>query len=159
MECMILCGIPTSGKSTYVDKLLRLDYWQNSVVMSTDYFIEFYAKQQGKTYNEVFSDAIRHAIPKADALLKYAIHHKKNIIWDQTNLTVKKRKEKLNLIPKSYYKSATYFEISLDEALKRNEIRKLTGKEIPVPVLKQMYNRFTIPTIEEGFEYVECGTA
>ncbi len=155
----MLCGIPTSGKSTYVEKLLKLDYWQNSVVMSTDYFIELHAKKYGKTYNEVFSDAIRHATIKADALLSFAIKNNKNIIWDQTNLTVKRRKEKLNIVPSNYNKSAIYFQISLDEALKRNETRKLTGKEIPVPVLKQMYNRFTIPTIEEGFEYVECGTA
>ena len=39
MECVMLCGVPTSGKSTYVDKLLAMDYWENSVVLSTDYFI------------------------------------------------------------------------------------------------------------------------
>jgi predicted kinase len=157
MECVMLCGIPTSGKSTYVEKLLKLDYWQNSVVLSTDYFIEFYAKQHRKTYNEVFYDVIRTAIIKTNALLKFALENNKHIIWDQTNLSISSRKEKLSKIPKNYHRSAMYFEISLEEALRRNEVRKLTGKEIPVKVLKNMHNKFVIPTIEEGFEYVECG--
>jgi predicted kinase len=158
MECMMLCGIPTSGKSTYVDKLLKLDYWQNSVVLSTDYFIEFYAKEQGKTYNEVFDNAMRTAILKMNALLKFAIKNDKHIIWDQTNLSISSRKQKLSTLPENYVASAVYFQISLDEAIERNEIRKSTGKEIPVNVLKNMHRKFVIPTIEEGFEYVECGT-
>lgn len=153
MECVMLAGIPTSGKSTYVDKLLRLDYWQHSVVLSTDYYIEFYAKQQGKTYNEVFDEYIKEATKQMDALLNHAIEHGKDIIWDQTNLTTGTRKKKLRRLPAEYHRGVVYFELSLEEALERNNHRK--GKFIPKDILKRMYHQFEIPTMSEGFEYVE----
>jgi predicted kinase len=153
----MLCGIPTSGKSTYVDKLLALDYWKNSVVLSTDYYIEFYAKKQGKTYNEVFDEHIKEATQMMDKLLKFAIDQGKDIIWDQTNLTAGARKKKLRRLPAEYHRGVIYFEVSLEEALERNNHRE--GKFIPKDILKRMWHQFEIPTVSEGFEYVECGTA
>lgn len=156
MECVMLAGIPTSGKSTYVDKLLNIDYWNRCVVLSTDYYIEFYAKQQGKTYNEVFDEYIKEATKQMDSLLHHAIQHGKDIIWDQTNLTAGTRKKKLRRLPPEYHRGVVYFEVSLEEALERNNHRK--GKFIPKDILKRMYHQFEIPTMSEGFEYVERGT-
>jgi predicted kinase len=153
MELLMLCGIPTSGKSTYVDKLLNLKNWQNSVVLSTDYYIDLYAKQQGKTYNEVFDEYIKEATRRMDYALDYAIRNDKNIIWDQTNLTFGARKKKLRRLPFQYRRGAAYFELSLEEALERNKHRE--GKFIPESILKRMHNQFVIPTTNEGFEYVE----
>lgn len=156
MECVMLCGIPTSGKSTYVDKLLALDYWKNSVVLSTDYYIDYYAKKEGKTYNEVFDKYIKEATWMMEKLIPYAIDNGKDIIWDQTNLSIKARKKKLNKLPSYYHRGAIYFEISLEEALERNNHRD--GKFIPKDILKRMYHQFEKPTVAEGFDYVECGT-
>ena len=157
MECVMLCGIPTSGKSTYVDKLLAMDYWKNSVVLSTDYFVEFYAKKQGKTYNEVFDEYIKEATKMMDKLLVYAIDNGKDIIWDQTNLTAGTRKKKLRRLPAEYHRGVIYFEVSLEKALERNTHRE--GKFIPKDILKRMWHQFEIPTTSEGFEYVERGSA
>ena len=155
MECVMLCGIPTSGKSTYVDKLLAMDYWKNSVVLSTDYFIEFYAKKQGKTYNEVFDEYIKEATQMMEMNINYAINNGKDIIWDQTNLTAGSRRKKLRCLPAQYHRGVIYFEVSLEEALERNNHRE--GKFIPESILKRMYHQFEIPTTSEGFEYVERG--
>lgn len=157
MECVMLCGIPTSGKSTYVDKLLAMDYWKNSVVLSTDYFIEFYAKKQDKTYNEVFDEYIKEATQMMDNLLKFAVDNGKDIIWDQTNLTAGTRKKKLRRLPAQYHRGVIYFEVSLEEALERNNHRE--GKFIPESILKRMWHQFEIPTKSEGFEYVERGSS
>jgi predicted kinase len=157
MECVMLVGIPTSGKSTYVDKLLAMDYWKNSVVLSTDYYIEFYAKEQGKTYNEVFDEHIKEATQMMDNLLKFAIDNGKDIIWDQTNLTAGTRRKKLRRLPPEYHRGVIYFEVSLEEALERNNHRE--GKFIPKDILKRMWHQFEIPTVSEGFEYVESGSA
>lgn len=153
----MLCGVPTSGKSTYVDKLLAMPYWKNSVVLSTDYYVEFYAKQQGKTYNEVFDEHIKEATKQMDKILQYAIDNGKDIIWDQTNLTAGTRKKKLSRVPVEYQRNAVYFEISLEEALHRNNRRD--GKFIPKDILKRMWHQFEIPTLNEGFNYVECATS
>jgi len=153
----MLCGIPTSGKSTYVDKLLAMDYWKNSVVLSTDYFIEFYAKKQGKTYNEVFDEYIKEATQMMEMNINYAIDNGKDIIWDQTNLTAGSRRKKLRRLPAQYHRGVIYFEVSLEEALERNNHRE--GKFIPESILKRMYHQFEIPTTSEGFEYVERGSS
>ena len=114
MECVMLCGVPTSGKSTCVDKLLAMDYWKNSVVLSTDYFIEFCAKKQDKTYNEVFDEYIKEATQMMEMNIKYAIENGKDIIWDQTNLTAGSRRKKLRRLPPEYHRGVIYFEVSLE---------------------------------------------
>lgn len=152
-ELVMLCGIPTSGKSTYVEKLKRLDYWKNAVVLSTDNYIEEYAKRVGQTYNEVFDDVIPDATRELELQLSMAKDKGKDIIWDQTNLSRKSRKNKLRKIPSYYARGVVYFELSLEEALERNKHRE--GKFIPESILKRMWHQFEIPTHNEDFDYVE----
>lgn len=149
----MLCGIPTSGKSTYVEKLKKLDYWKDAVVLSTDNYIEKCAKRVGQTYNEVFDDVIPDATRELELELSMAKDKGKNIIWDQTNLSVKTRKKKLLKIPSFYARGVVYFEISLEDALERNKHRE--GKFIPESILKRMWHQFEIPTRNEDFDYVE----
>ena len=152
-ECIMLCGIPTCGKSTYVKKLKTLDYWKDAAVLSTDDYIEKEAKRMGLTYNEVFDDVIDNATRELELQLNMAKDKGKDIIWDQTNLSIKTRKKKLLKLPSYYRRDAVYFEMPLEEALERNESRE--GKFIPKSVLKRMWHQFEVPTIEEGFDYVE----
>jgi Predicted kinase len=95
----MLCGIPTSGKSTYVEKLKKLDHWKDAVVLSTDSYIEKEAKRMGLTYNQVFDDVIGDATRELELQLNMAKDKGKNIIYDQTNLTIKTRRKKLLKIP------------------------------------------------------------
>lgn len=152
-ELVMLCGIPTSGKSTYVNKLKKLDYWKDAVVLSTDNYIEEYAKRVGQTYNEVFDDVIPDATREIELQLNMAKDKGKDIIWDQTNLSVKTRRNKLSKLPSYYRRGVVYFEISLEEALERNKHRE--GKFIPESILKRMWHQFEIPTHNEDFDYVE----
>ena len=152
-ELVMLCGIPTSGKSTYVKKLKKLDYWKDAVVLSTDNYIEEYAKRVGQTYNEVFDDVIPDATRELELQLNMAKDKAKDIIWDQTNLSVKTRRNKLSKLPSYYKRGVVYFEVSLEEALERNKHRK--GKFIPESILKRMWHQFEIPTRNEDFDYVE----
>ena len=154
MELIMLCGIPTSGKSTYVEKLKKLDHWKDAVVLSTDSYIEKEAKRMGLTYNQIFDDAIGDATRELELQLNMAKDKGKNLIWDQTNLSVKSRRKKLLKIPSFYARGVIYFEISLEEALERNKNRE--GKFIPESILKRMYHQFEIPTRNEDFDYVEC---
>lgn len=155
-ELVMLVGIPTSGKSTYVEKLKKLDYWKDAVVLSTDSYIEKEAKRMGLTYNQVFDDVIDNATRELELQLTMAKDKGKNLIYDQTNLTIKSRRKKLSKLPSFYRRGVVYFEVSLEEALKRNKTRE--GKFIPESILKRMYHQFEVPTISEGFDYVEVGT-
>lgn len=155
MELIMLCGIPCSGKSTYVNKLRAYEYWENSVVLSTDNYIEEQAKRLGMTYNEVFQDCIDEATRQLEMSFVRAKDEGKKIIWDQTNLSIKTRKKKLIKVPSIYKRTVVWFRVDLEEALKRNETRE--GKFIPESILKRMYYQFEVPTLEEGFDFVSCG--
>ena len=152
-ECVMLVGIPCSGKSTYVEKLKTIPYWSNSVILSTDNYIEKVAQEHNTTYNEIFEDCISEATRQLELAFIMAKDKGKNLIWDQTNLTVKTRKKKLSKLPSFYARGVIYFEISLEEALERNKNRE--GKFIPESILKRMYHQLEIPTKNEDFDYVE----
>jgi len=154
-ELVMLCGIPCSGKSTYVNKLRDYEYWENAVVLSTDNYIEEQAKRLGMTYNEVFQDCIDEATRQLEMSFVRAKEEGKRIIWDQTNLSIKTRKKKLTKVPSIYKRTVVWFQVDLEEALKRNETRE--GKFIPESILKRMYHQFEVPTLEEGFDFVSCG--
>lgn len=149
-KAIILCGVPTSGKSSYVKNS------PSHMVISSDNIIENYAKHSGFTYNEVFDDYIETAIELMLGQLKHAVGKGQNIICDQTHLTPKVRKRKLKMIPDYYEKIAVYFEISKEEMFKRNHNKDRT-KTVPEYVLESMFNSYVRPTVEEGFSSVNNG--
>lgn len=151
MELIMLCGIPTAGKSTFSNNPKYKKY----VRISSDDVLTAIAKEKGTTYNAVFHKNIKFALKTMNKVLRNAIEDGKNILWDQTNTTAQQRIEKLKLIPPEYTKIAVWFAIPLEEALKRNTQRE--GKVIPPDVLERMYKEFEIPSLREGFDQVIKG--
>jgi tRNA uridine 5-carbamoylmethylation protein Kti12 len=152
MKYLMLSGIPTSGKSTYINKLLENSYWQSAVILSTDNYIARIAEESDTTCNDIFQEYIKEATRQLHLDLQEAIKLNKPIIRDQTNLTIKTRAKKLSNIPGRYQKIIVYFELPLEEALKRNECRP--GKSISDAIIKRMFYTFEPPTSEEGFDLV-----
>ena len=136
-----------------MNKLKKIPYWENAVVLSTDNYIEKVAQEHNTTYSEIFEDCIDEATRQLELAFIMAKDKGKNLIWDQTNLSRKTRKKKLSKLPSLYAKGVIYFDITLEEALRRNENRE--GKYIPKSVLKRMYHQLEVPTLEEGWDYVE----
>lgn len=153
MELIMMCGIPCAGKSTYIRRgVENSDMLDEYVILSTDDYIEEYARANNKTYNEVFDDVIGEATTKMHKDLELAIQRGKSIIWDQTNVSKKSRKQKLKKIPGEYTKTAVVLPITLEEAIIRNSQR--ANKFIPRSVITRMYNQFEIPTEDEGFDVI-----
>jgi predicted kinase len=154
-QLIMLCGIPTSGKTTYLaDQMIETGCF-NYAVLSTDSYIDNRARDNDLTYDEAFNTFIKDAQRRLTFDLERAIRDNQSIVWDQTNLTPKARKGKLALIPAHYKKVAIWFDLSLEDALIRNQNRP--GKIIPPPVLKSMFRSFTPPALSEGFDEIIKG--
>lgn len=151
MELIMLVGIPTSGKSTFSNNPKYKDY----IRVSSDDILQEVAKERQQSYNTVFKGNIRFAQIAMMKVLRKAIEDGKSIIWDQTNLTKKQRREKLKHIPDTYKKTAVYFIVDLKTALKRNTQRP--GKVIPPEILERMIKEYELPVLEEGFDEIIRG--
>jgi predicted kinase len=150
-EAIFLVGIPTAGKSTFSNQ----KQYQNYVRISSDDILQEIAKERQQSYNTVFKGNIRFAQIAMMKVLRKAIEEDKSIIWDQTNISKKQRREKLKHIPAHYKKTAVYFIVDLETALKRNTQRP--GKVIPPEVLERMIKEYELPTLEEGFSEITKG--
>jgi len=150
-EVIFLVGIPTSGKSTFSNNPKYSKY----VRVSSDDILQEIAKERQQSYNTVFKGNIRFAQIAMMKVLRKAIEENKSILWDQTNLTKKQRREKIKQIPAHYKKTAVYFVIDLKTALQRNTQRP--GKVIPPEVLERMIKEYELPTNEEGFDEIIKG--
>ena len=148
-KCYQLIGVPGSGKSTWVK---NQDWAKDCVVVSTDEFVEDYAKEVGSTYNEVFEDYMPTAVKLMTEKVERAREAGKDIIWDQTSMSIKSRKRKFNML-RDYEHIAVIFKTPEPVELERR-LNSRPGKNIPDHVMKSMIKSFDIPTVEEGFKEI-----
>jgi predicted kinase len=118
-------------------------------VVSTDLWVEIHAKEQGKTYSEVFKDYMPTAVDLMAKQVVFAREHGHTLIWDQTSTTLASRTRKFNMLP-DYEHIAIVFKTPEAEELKRR-LASRPGKEIPDDVVQSMIDNFEMPTEDEGF--------
>lgn len=148
-KCYQLVGVPCSGKSTWVD---NQDWALPCAKISTDKWVEIYAKEVGKTYSEVFVDFMPTAVDLMAKEVVAARELKRDIIWDQTSTTIASRKKKFRMLP-DYEHIAVVFETPEHKELVRRMFGR-PGKDIPDHVIASMIAGFEMPTEEEGFKEI-----
>ena len=121
-------------------------------MVSTDAFVEDYARSQGKTYTEVFEDYMPTAIDLMVEQVVFAREHGHTIIWDQTSTTVKSRARKFHMLP-DYEHIAVVFRTPEHKELMRRLMSR-PGKEIPDHVVASMIASWEEPTEQEGFKEI-----
>jgi predicted kinase len=145
----MLVGVPGSGKSTWIkDQIWALGL----TVVSTDVFVEDYARSQGKTYSEVFKDYMPTAV---DLMTKQVVRARElghTVIWDQTSTTLASRTRKFNMLPE-YYAIAVVFSTPEPEELARR-LAGRPGKTIPPDAVDRMIADWEEPTLDEGFKEI-----
>lgn len=147
--CYQLVGVPASGKSTWIkDQIWALGL----TVVSTDSFVEDYARTQGKTYTEVFKDYMPTALDLMAEQVARARELGHTVIWDQTSTTVASRARKFNMLP-GYDHIAVVFPTPPLEELKQR-LASRPGKEIPTEIVDNMIANFVMPTETEGFREI-----
>ena len=145
----MLIGVPASGKSTWVNQHRN----SNTLVASSDDYIEKQAEKMGATYNDVFDDFIKAANTHAIATARKAFSDNLDLIWDQTNLTKNGRRQKLKMVPNSYNKIAVFFPTPHEDVLKKR-LTSRPGKNIPDYVINSMIKTIEKPSKDEGFDEI-----
>jgi predicted kinase len=148
-KCYQLIGVPASGKSTWIkDQIWALGL----TVISTDAFVEDYARECGSTYSEVFDDYMPQAVELMANQVVFAREHGHTVIWDQTSTTVKSRARKFRMLP-DYEHIAVVFPTPAIDVLKER-LASRAGKEVPWEVVQGMIDNWEEPTEEEGFKEI-----
>jgi predicted kinase len=145
----MLIGVPGSGKSTWIS---NQDWTKDIPVVSSDRFIDYHAAKEGKTYNDVFADYVKIATKLMDNQVEICKANNTDIIWDQTNTSVKSRKAKLAKL-EGYKKIAIVFKTPDKEELDKRLAQRV-GKHIPTNVMESMIANLEMPSEEEGFEEI-----
>ena len=148
-KCYQLVGVPGPGKSTWIKDQI----WALGLnIVSTDVWVEDYAKRMGKTYSEVFTEYMPIAVKlMADHAVKCR-ENNHDIIWDQTSTTVLSRAKKIRMLP-DYYKIAVVFKTPPMEELK-TRLASRAGKVVPMEIVESMIANWEEPTKEEGFDEI-----
>ena len=152
---IMLVGLPGSGKSSITRSILDKNPDMDFEVISSDNIIVELGESEGLSYKESFEKYIGKATGDMWIRAKQAKNNGKNIIWDQTNLTPKSRKKKLELF-KHYTKISIICsptEPELKERLKKRE--REDGKEVPDHIIKSMSRTFKMPSKDEGFSKIK----
>ena len=160
--CTVMVGLPGLGKSTHVEHELKIyDVTDTDVtVYSTDDYIESVAAKKGKTYDEVFSETIGEATGRMDEYLRYAIKDGRDVIWDQTNIGIGKRKKIINRMKQAGYQvrciciappEASHID---DQKEWKYRLVNRKGKTIPEHIMANMIKSYVTPSTKEGFDMV-----
>ena len=148
-KCYQLVGVPGSGKSTWISKQ---DWTVPFAKISTDKWVEIYAREVGLTYSEVFEAFMPTAVELMAKEVVAARELGRDIIWDQTSTTVKSRANKFTMLP-DYEHIAVVFKTPEHKELMRRLMSR-PGKEIPQHVIASMIASWEEPTKEEGFKEI-----
>lgn len=154
--CIVMVGLPAAGKSTRVGALTAVN--PELFVYSTDNHIEQCAKQNGWTYDQAFAEFIESATKHMNEQIDIAIRSRQDIVWDQTNLSIKKRAKIIRRMKNAGYKVECECIVFPQGDSQwedwRHRVTNRPGKTIPAHVVESMMDSFIMPSLDEGFDEV-----
>jgi predicted kinase len=115
-------------------------------------WVELYAKEQGKTYSEVFDEYMPTAVDLMAKQVVFAREHGHTIIWDQTSTTTASRAKKFRMLPDYDHIAVVFRTPERSELDVRLSGRP--GKHIPKNVVDAMIDGWEEPSEEEGFKEI-----
>lgn len=141
---IIMCGLPGSGKSTMAKKISEKSGIR---ICCMDDIRE-------KVYGDVCDQKNGYMIFKI--MMKHArkeLEKGNSVIIDSTNTTSRDRTRYLKDFSGLYKNSCCIFmNTSLDECKRRNNLRE---KHVPEEKIEHFYSKLKLPTVGEGFTYLE----
>jgi len=160
MLTTILVGSSGSGKSTHAQTL-------GQVICSTDKYVEEQASILGVSYDKAFQMSQSIGIFKKFTKyfyedVEYCIRNNKDFVIDRTNLgsemrcsLISKLREMARKYGKTIIIKGVYFVTPENVIWQRLEHREIIeSKSIPVMLVEEQIEKYELPTIEEGFDYL-----
>ena len=136
----MMVGMPASGKSYYSAN--RIAFCE--VVSSDAIRKELFGDENDQEHNnEVFNEVHKR--------IYNLVKEGKDCCYDATNISRKRRKSFLKTLPEGTVKHAILIATDLSVCAERNLMRDRT---VPRNVIDRMFKHITIPTLEEGFDYI-----
>ncbi len=131
-KCIILIGVPCSGKSTFAESL-------GIPILSCDSI-----RQELRPGKYKFDSSIEDKVWETFyARVRFLSHNNKDFIIDNTNCRLKYIKQIKENLKSDYEGHFIYFDIPMWKVKVRNIWRWFnTGKWIPVKVLESMYRNY-----------------
>lgn len=139
-EFFMMIGVAGSGKS-YQAALIAEKH--KAIVVSSDVIRgELFGDENDQTHNaEVFEEVHRRIL--------VALRAGQNAIYDATNLSRKRRKAFLKMIPANIHKVAVVVATDYNVILQQNASR---SRQVPPDVIKTMFQRMQMPVMDEGWD-------
>lgn len=142
MKLIVLVGLPGSGKSTKAEEFKKQGYIVHSSDAIRNEFNLHSLDDTQRVYDILYERLMLDMIAK------------RNIVYDSTNLTRKRRMKLLNLLKDFKYEKICYTIITdLNTCLARNAQRTGYAK-VPEDGFELMINRFNLPTSDEGWDKI-----
>ena len=136
----ISCGVPGSGKSTFLKKHANKD---ESVISRDE--IRFVLLKEGEEYFSHEKEVFKHFVN----IITEHINSGINVYADATHLNKASRKKLTDALLEAGCQpadvQAIYFDIPLNVCLERNEKRKGTKAYVPRGVIRRMFYQFEFP--------------
>ncbi len=157
-----MVGLPGIGKTTLIEKHQQAitQKYGVEISISSDSVISDIAQMLGKTYADVFLEAIDLATKYVENTIGIFSISKRSFIVDQTNMTEHGRKAKLGKLKnsKDYKKIVVVFpndSVSPEDLrIRLDERAKEEGKIITEKLINDMTSRFEYPSLGEGWDQV-----
>lgn len=147
----VMCGGPGSGKSTWIKKNLPTFKGYTKVVSRDE--IRFSLVKEDEEYFSKEKEVFRKFIEE----IKEGLENCDSVIADATHVNIGSRTKLLRALGESLKDvevTAVVISVPLCLALEQNEQRAGTRSYVPPTAIKNMFNSFTMPKEEEGFNYI-----
>ena len=149
-KLIIVCGIPASGKTGFVENVLKSEYDNAKVVSRSEIRKSMYVKTENSTCLDNESIVKKRFYSE----IRYYLKAGNTVIVDALNTRVKARKEIIK-IAKKYIDTENIVVYLLDSPLEdcilRNDAReRMWYPKVSNKVIKKCYEGLEIPTYDEG---------
>ena len=141
---VMMCGLSASGKSIYAKELSeKID----AVVLSSDTLrLEMFGDETDQNHNQQVFQELHTRVKKH-------LHAGRNVIYDATNISSKRRRAFLNELKKiDCIKNCVIMATPYEQCLKNNRNR---ARQVPEWVIERMYRKWQTPHWFEGFDKID----